>query len=148
APALNGDNNPNLPFRGHKGEGYEGGIRTPAFIKAPGLTPGVYNKPVTAYDYLPTLVDAAGGDSSQFQGDGYDVMPLLTGQQTTDPHQVMFWRVNDIYAVRKGDWKLTRPSTNSGDAPFLYNIKNDPGETVVLNNSQIPILIDLHRELT
>ncbi len=103
-------NPPNTPFTGWKGTVYEGGIRVPFFMKGPGLPAGtVYNSPITMLDMVPTLVDAAGGDASQFQHDGYDVMPYLTGQATDDPNKVWFWRNFTCYAVRKGNWKLEDP---------------------------------------
>jgi autotransporter-associated beta strand protein len=138
-------NNP--PFKGHKGTTWEGGIRVPFTIKGPGLQPGVYSGPITMFDMLPTLVTAAGGDVSQFPTDGYDVMPLLKGEQTDDPHDVMFWRSMDSWAVRKGDWKLGIMFTGA-PGRFLHNIKNDPAETNFLL-SQYPLIVaDLMRELT
>jgi arylsulfatase len=56
------------PFKGQKGEAHEGGYRAPAVIRWPGvIEPGtVKNQLFAALDWLPTLVDIAGGP----KGDG------------------------------------------------------------------------------
>jgi autotransporter-associated beta strand protein len=136
----------NAPFKGHKGTTWEGGIRMPFLIKGPGLQPGVYDSPISFYDMLPTFVTAAGGDVSQFAHDGYDVMPYLKGDAVDDPNRLMFWRSLDKWAVRKGDWKLEAPYTNSF---FLHNIAEDPDENYYQNYYTHPeIVADLLRELT
>ncbi len=52
----------NLPLRGGKGWLYEGGIREPFLIRAPGVTkPGsVSHSPVCSMDFYPTLLELAG----------------------------------------------------------------------------------------
>src|SRR5947207_4720861 len=47
------------PFKGQKGEAYEGGYRAPAMIRWPGtVKPGtVYNQLFAALDWLPTLTE-------------------------------------------------------------------------------------------
>lgn len=51
------------PFKGQKGEAWEGGYRAPMVIKWPGvIKPGtVKNQLFAALDWVPTLVDIAGG---------------------------------------------------------------------------------------
>jgi len=51
------------PFKGQKGEAWEGGYRAPAVIRWPGvIKPGtVKNQLFAALDWLPTFVDIAGG---------------------------------------------------------------------------------------
>lgn len=100
------------PMYGWKGTTYEGGIRVPFLIKAPGLTPGVHDDPITAYDLLPTFINAAGGNMEGVPTDGVDVMPYLSGETDVDPHGTIFWRHWDAWSVRKGDWKLTTGITN------------------------------------
>ena len=97
------------PLRGFKGSSTEGGLRVPFLIRAPGLQPGYYDTPVDAHDLLPTLYNAVGGDVSQLDADGHDVMSYLKGEDTEDPNTVRFYRSFDTWAVRRGDWKLTLP---------------------------------------
>jgi arylsulfatase A-like enzyme len=56
------------PFRGQKGEAWEGGYRAPLVVRWPGhIKPGtVKNQMFAALDWLPTLVGIAGGP----KGDG------------------------------------------------------------------------------
>ena len=56
------------PFKGQKGEAWEGGYRAPCVVRWPGLIkPGtVKNQMFAALDWLPTFVDIAGGP----KGDG------------------------------------------------------------------------------
>ena len=51
------------PFKGQKGEAWEGGYRAPLVVRWPGhIRPGtVKNQLFAALDWLPTLVDIAGG---------------------------------------------------------------------------------------
>ena len=56
------------PFKGQKGEAWEGGYRAPMVVRWPGvIRPGtVKNQLFAALDWVPTLVDIAGGP----KGDG------------------------------------------------------------------------------
>jgi autotransporter-associated beta strand protein len=137
----------NGPFRGRKGLTWEGGIRVPFIISAPGLDVGVYDAPISAYDILATAYTAAGGDLSQIQTDGVDLMPYLTGAETGRPHETLFWRTNDIWAARKGDWKIG-DYEGSSSPMRLYNVVDDPGETNDLAAQHPEIVADLLRELT
>jgi autotransporter-associated beta strand protein len=137
----------NYPLKGFKGSMWEGGIRVPMFIKAPGLAPGVYDQPVVSMDLVPTLLKMAGGDANQIDTDGVDILPYLEGQAAGSPHEVMFWRgVDGRFAVRKGDWKLTRPGT----ATFarLHNLAMDPSEDSYFNALYPEIVNELRRDLT
>ena len=141
----------NLPYRDYKGKTHEGGIRVPFFIKSPDLTPGVYDEPISFLDVAPTLVAAAGGAVPAGQTDGVDLTPYLSGANSGSPHEVMHWRSMTFWAVRKGDWKLARPHE---PLPItlafrgLYNLANDPTESVNLINQEPAIAAELYRELT
>ncbi|MCI0332467.1 MAG: sulfatase-like hydrolase/transferase [Planctomycetes bacterium] len=114
----------NGPLRGNKGSMFEGGIRVPYMIKVPGMAPGVYDNPVISLDLLPTLVNAAGGDATQIDTNGTDLMPYLSGDAGGDPHEYLFWRgLDGRFAVRKGDWKLVRTGTMT--YARLHNVGDD-----------------------
>jgi arylsulfatase B len=121
----------NLPLRGEKGKLFEGGIRVPFLLQFPGkLEAGqVYEKPVTSLDLFPTSLALAGLKEQQ-DYDGVDLMPFLTGENDTEPHEHLFWRVGDQGALRKGDWKLVRERRKGGPGPWmLYDLANDLPET-------------------
>ncbi|MCA9069371.1 MAG: sulfatase, partial [Planctomycetaceae bacterium] len=70
----------NLPLRGGKGRQWEGGIREPFYIKAPGVTkPGsMCDVPVNGIDWYPTLLELAGVAIPKAQAiDGVSLVPLL-----------------------------------------------------------------------
>jgi autotransporter-associated beta strand protein len=136
----------NAPLRGNKGSLWEGGIRVPMAIKAPGLQPGVYDGPVVSRDLVPTLINAAGGIASEIDLDGADLMPFLSGEVAGDPHELMFWRsMGGRFAVRKGDWKLARP----GNATFagLYDLATNEHEDIAYNAEHPELVSELLREL-
>ena len=73
----------NLPLRAGKGWPYEGGVREPMIVVAPGLTkPGsTCDSLVISTDFYPTLLQLAGLDlQSQQHLDGVSFVPLLKGR--------------------------------------------------------------------
>jgi len=119
----------NKPFQGTKWTLWDGGIHVPFIVSWKGnIPPGqVLDQPVIQLDILPTSVAAAGGKiEPDWKLDGVNLLPLLEGKSTAAPHQALFWRFGVQYAVRKGDWKLSKTGL---DAPVrLFNLAKDPGE--------------------
>lgn len=151
-----GEPRDNGTFRDYKNSPYEGGIRVPFLMSVPGLPGDVdFDAPVIAVDIAPTLIAAAGGTMNQT--DGVNLLPHLAGAMPADPHDVLFWRhaqnpadsecpEREEWAVRKGDWKLIRPT---GCSPLeLYDLATDPGETTDLAESNPLVVEDLLHELT
>jgi hypothetical protein len=108
--------NDNSPLRGNKGLTWEGGLRVPFIVNMPGVAPGTFNAPITAYDVLPTVYAAAGGDVAQLDSDGVDLKPYFTGAATGVPHnEALFWRTNNIRGelleVRQSEILVLRDST-------------------------------------
>lgn len=117
----------NSPFRGYKGRTYEGGIRVPMCLRWPGLARGVtYASPVIGLDWAPTLVAAAGGDPTW--SDGVDLYPYLSGQNGERPHEVLYFRHREEWAIRRGDWKLVRGNVQPPDVE-LFDLAADPSES-------------------
>ena len=128
-------------FNGFKGDTYEGGIRVPMVAYWPGTIPAnqAYPHPVVSYDLTPTFVARSGmkqpGKGLDF--DGVDLLPYITGKKTADerPHEILHWRRDEDYAIRIGDWKLTRNSKSGPQTIRLFDLKNDPGERHDLVNT-------------
>ena len=124
----------NLPLRAGKGWLYEGGIREPMIIRAPGVTrPGsTCDVPVISTDFYPTLLELAGLPLQPKQHlDGVSLVPLLKGgQQARGP---IFWHYPHYGnqggapggAVRDGDWKWIEWYEGGME---LFNLRDDPGE--------------------
>ena len=66
-----------------------------------------YEHPIIQLDILPTAVAAAGGKvDPAWKLDGVDLLPYLTGKNTGKPHETLYWRFGEQWAIRHGDWKL------------------------------------------
>jgi arylsulfatase A-like enzyme len=121
----------NGPLRGFKSTTLEGGVRVPFMVQWKGTIPAgkTYDHPVIQLDILPTVITAAGGKvDPAWRLDGVDLMPFLTGKNTGKPHETLYWRFGQQWAVRHGDWKLVaaRPDNN---LPMLFNLAEDIGES-------------------
>ena len=118
----------NLPLKGFKGNKYEGGHRTPLIVSWPSILPSgtSYDKLTSSLDLFATSLAAAGRVSSPGKiPDGVNLIPYLTGEKDTAPHEILFWRKEKMAAVRQGDFKLIRLD---GYGYRLYNLAEDPGE--------------------
>jgi arylsulfatase A-like enzyme len=121
----------NGPLRGFKMTTFEGGTRVPFIAQWKGKIPAgkTYDFPALNLDVLPTAIIAAGGQpEASWQLDGVDLMPYLTGQQTTRPHPTLYWRYGPQWAIRDGDLKLVVSRGGSGQ-PELYDLAADIGES-------------------
>lgn len=118
----------NWPLSGCKATHLEGGIRVPCIFSWPAvLDAGVrYEWPVSALDLLPTFLGVAEKDlSTMDELDGVNVMPYLSGENRSRPHEVLFWKKENRGAVREGDWKLLRFPDRPAE---LYRLDVDPAE--------------------
>ncbi len=100
----------NAPYRGWKITMFEGGIRVPYLARWPQQIPTgtVVDAPVHHFDMFATAAAAAGAQlPSDRQMDGIDLMPYVTGVDTTQiPHEYLFFRSGAAQAVRDQRWKL------------------------------------------
>ena len=138
------------PWRGIKGDLYEGGIRIPAIVRWPGrIAPGrTSDYPWAFWDFFPTATELAGIDAPA-RLDGISVLPEILGrQQRQHPH--FYWEHHTgrgfSQAVRDGDWKgirfgLKRPLE-------LYNLRDDPAESKNLAAQQPAVVRRLEEMLT
>lgn len=122
----------NKPWRGEKGDLYEGGTRVPTIVSWPGrIQPGQADSPVQITDWMPTFCAIAG---VQIQGDpkwdGRDLSQLLL-QGEKLPDRPLYavapgWRARSL---RHGDWKLIVHATKPNPRLELFNIATDPAES-------------------
>jgi arylsulfatase A-like enzyme len=133
----------NLPLRGGKGRQWEGGIREPFHVKAPGVTtPGTTcDIPVSGIDFYPTLLELAGVPvPGEQKVDGLSVVPLLQGTATPALlERDLFWHYphygnqggEPSSIIRSGSWKLIHYYEDGRDE--LYHLSSDPGEQHNIN---------------
>jgi arylsulfatase A-like enzyme len=138
------------PYRGHKGNLFEGGLRVPSVVSWPGggLPAGaVRDQMVTGMDWFPTLAALAGAEiPDDHTLDGRPILDVLRDAGAESPHRRMYWRLRSnpesaSWVVREGPWKLhgnaredVRPDgvpalTAADREHFLVNLADDPGET-------------------
>jgi len=146
------------PFRGAKTWMYEGGIRSPLIVWAPGLIPagkaGTTNNTsvFSAIDLNRSLYTLTGTSPSE-DIDGEDLSETLTGKSTASRQDPIFWRRppdrpgfghgfdedNPDLAMRFGKWKYL--VNIDGSDPQLYDLTDDPGETKNLA-TEIPSAVE------
>lgn len=117
----------NLPLIGEKGMLTDGGTRTPFVAAWPGTIPAgqVFEKPVINLDVAATAVALAGLPHDD-KLDGVNLVPFVTGQATTAPHDLLYWRWRSQAAVLEFPWKFIRLGPNE---QFLFDVTSPEGET-------------------
>ena len=157
------------PLRGAKTSAYEGGLRVPCIVRAPGKVPaGKTSDLVTStIDILPTLAKLANANVPKDRViDGLDISNILHGKQKELQRPFFYYQHETLRAVRMGDWKLFIP----GDvlqgkivkrwpqhvAPedrvpveelTLYNLKEDIGETTNVAEQYPDIVKQLMKQI-
>lgn len=119
----------NAPLKGAKGNKFEGGHRVPFIMKWPEKLPsGIrYHGLTSALDIFTTSVAAAGIKvDKSLSLDGVDLTASVLNKSLKPPHQFLFWRKLQEYAVRYNDYKLVGLKTYRSR---VYNLANDLGET-------------------
>ena len=113
------------PFRSEKNSNWEGAYRVPFAIRWPGrIRPAsVSNEIVSNLDWFPTLIAAAGdadikqkllqglamgGRTYKVHLDGYNQLPLMTGQTQEGPRKEFYYFNDDgqMVAMRHERWKI------------------------------------------
>jgi arylsulfatase A len=142
------------PYRGRKGQSYEGGFHVPMIARWPGRIPAGTECGVTLMniDLYPTILSVAGTDPPKDRiVDGRNILPMLMGQASKSPHEALFFYHYDLLeGVRVGKWKYFRklnryvwpvpldaaaiPNKLGKDQlghrwPLLYDLSLDPGES-------------------
>ena len=100
----------NLPFRGGKGEIFEGGHRIPFIAHWPGRIKAgsTVDTSVCLTDIMPTLAELTGiplPDTAAEDGESF--LPQLQGKSDITPRKpIIHHSVNGMFAIRHGKWKL------------------------------------------
>jgi len=157
------------PFRGEKNTNWEGGWRVPAMVRWPGRIPaGEWtNEIVHHMDWFPTFLAAAGdpqvkarlkqgvsvpavGRNYKVHLDGYNILPLLTGEAEESARKEIFYFSDDgdLTALRYGDWKLIFMEQKAEGTfrvwmepfiplrvPLIENLRRDPYERAEITSN-------------
>lgn len=149
------------PFKGGKLSTWEGGMRAPLVVRWPGvIKPGtVKNEMFAALDWVPTLVEIAGGpkadglkrriEAGEYPGivrttlDGVNQVEYLSGRSDKSARDhFLYYSGKEPSAVRYKNWKMYFAMVSDAPAGFVsgvlpyhwtqvVNIKRDPFETSI-----------------
>lgn len=134
----------NAPYQGWGYDTSEGAMRMPCVMRWPGRIPaGAVNDALcSTMDLLPTLAALAGAKPPPHKIDGHDIRALMSDAKNTaspwDEDGFFFYRVEQLQAVRAGDWKLylELPANSKGKGKAkgvppkrgLYDVRHDVSE--------------------
>ena len=145
------DNGPWLIFDDHggsagllregKGSTWEGGMREPALAWWPGrIRAGAVSQELgSTIDVFTTCLALAGVEPPADRVvDGLDLAPVLFETGSANRKSVLFYRGEQIFAVRNGPFKAHfktksaygRDPVETHDPPLLYHLEHDPSERV------------------
>ena len=159
------------PWRGVKRDSWEGGHRIPLLVRWPGVVAagGVTDQLVSLTDVLATVAEIVGAQlPADVSRDSFSMLPVLRGEAAGP---VRPWLVTQAFrgrqtlAIRQGRWKYLAHAESGGNnyqqgrlqqyalpervpgaKEQLYDLENDPGETMNLAEERREIADEL-REL-
>ena len=120
--AMSNDASP-FPFKGWKGNQYEGGIKTPMIMtwKNKIKSNTQFDGFISALDIFKTSLEASNVDKEfMMNADGKNIMNYLNDNNIKNEN--LFWRKDKMATVRSGNYKLIRLNDTS---TILYNIKKN-----------------------
>ena len=126
----------NKPYRGWKMTFFEGGIRTPYFIRWPEkiAAGSQYDSPVAHIDIFSTVLAAAGIESPEDRViDGRDILAVAQDPEQPALDRPLFWRTGGYKVVQEDGWKLQLMEQNG--RTWLFNLNEDPTEQHNLSTS-------------
>jgi arylsulfatase len=163
------------PFRSEKNTNWEGAYRIPEFVRWPGhIKPGTTcNEIVAHHDWLPTILAVAGdtqvtdnllkgykaGDMTyKVHLDGFNLLPMLTGQTDKSPRNSFIY-INDdqqVVGLRYENWKIVFEEQRAEGTlriwaepftplrlPKVFNLRTDPYERAdITSNSYYDWILD------
>jgi arylsulfatase len=163
------------PFRSEKNTNWEGAYRVPAIVRWPGhIQAGTVSNDMIAHlDWMPTLLAAAGvpdlteklltgykvgNKTFKVHLDGYNMLPLLTGQTKKNPRESFLYFNDDaqLTAMRYDNWKFVFMEQRSKGTlqvwaepftslrlPLIFNLRTDPYEFAqITSNTYYDWLLD------
>lgn len=142
----------NGPFRGMKGNVYEGGIRVPMIARWPGrIRAGTVSEHVGYFpDLLPTFAELGGAQAHiPAPIDGISFVPTLLSKPGQKQHDFLYWAAAGnkqdtlAQAVRWGQWKAIRPKPNA--AWELYDLQRDRAESRNVAADHLQVVAQIER---
>jgi arylsulfatase A len=156
---------PSGRYRAAKGTIYEGGHRVPFIVRWPGKVAAGSTSDVTicTTDFFATFADILGRKGEipdNAAEDSFSFYPCLKGKKEQIRPFTIHHSLGGTFAIRKGDWKLIMATGGGGGwgLPMekakttakmvqLYNLKDDPGETQNLEETNPEVIVGLANDL-
>ena len=129
----------NKPWRGQKGELYEGGVRVPALVRWPGrVAPGKCDVAVQIIDWMPTFASISGyRPDHDMKWDGADLAKVLSERAELPPRTLYAvspsWRARSVVFE---NWKLITSGNVKRPSVELFDLSADPTESTNLAEAQ------------
>ena len=153
------------PWRGMKGDAWEGGHRVPFIARWPGHIPAAATNDasISLTDLLVTTAALISSPAEATSPDGADFSSALLGKVWTRPEQrpLVARSSGGAHVLRNGSWKFisqlgsggfSKPQNENpaGNGPTvqLYDLAHDPGESKNLANLEPQRVADFQRQLT
>lgn len=152
-------------FKGYKTHLFEGGIRSPLIVWAPGMMNpeaiGIRNTEslFSAIDLVPSLLRLSGAKKPEGASyDGEELLDTLLGKSTASrkkpiyysrpPDRKEFYGYDNLpdLAMRRGKWKLL--CDYDGSRPELYDMEKDPSESNDLATSHPEVVSRMTKSVT
>ena len=139
------DNGPWLVYKSHsgsagllrngKGTTWEGGVRVPTIFWGANIKSGIINEIGSTLDIYTTFLALAKIDTQKNMiVDGYDLSETLLRKKESQRDEMFFYKGDELFAVRLGDFKLHLKTTDwfkepkKHNPPLLFNLNIDPSE--------------------
>ncbi len=148
----------NGELRGQKSTVYEGGVRVPAIMVWDGIIKAnsIVSEPLHITDLYPTFLGISGSKPKQIKPlDGKNVWPTIAKGKPSPHDYILLDSTPFRGALRMGNWKLVRngyataiETTATGPETWeLYDLKNDPFETIDLKSKHPNVFEKLKTKL-
>jgi len=115
------EGNATVPFRGQKGNVYEGGIRVPSVLEWPKRISNALVSEVNSVstDVLPTLCEIIGHPLPNRPIDGISLMPMLEGNMQERPTAIAFWNGRERQEEGFTTEPYINPELQKGTTPLV-----------------------------
>ena len=138
------------PLRSGKVSTWEGGVRSPTVLWAPGRVPAgkTCDRIAATIDLMPTFAKLSGTTAPNDRViDGVDIRHLFAGRfgEADEDRVFRYYFINHLQAVRQGKWKLhlPRPARPAWLGPFSRNNHIHPSDWIEIKK---PLLYDLESD--
>lgn len=135
---------PSRPWKGMKGDAWEGGHRVPFIAAWPNKIKAntVSDQVICLTDIISSVASILGVEKVKGEmEDSFDISPILFGKETAVRESIIHHSHNGTFAIREGEWKLILGKDSGGFSRSLkiegipvetkgqlYNLSEDPSE--------------------